>query len=175
MTWMLWRNRLVGLAMSLFVGWHAVSILVAPAPHGSRVIEWLHGLYRPYLTLFRLESSWGFFPNIPRVPHFRYVLEDAEGVQHTFVPINEIKWYVPWGNWVERTYWAILMSPTPERVGNYYVPILCRRHADLKPVWLTYYVVYGSEFSPSDVLAGRQPFDPEFVTVDALMYAECPK
>jgi len=86
-----WRDRLTFLAMSLFVAWHATAILVTPAPSGSPAVEGLKALFRPYTTFFRLESSWSFFANVFRHTQFRYVIEDADGKQHTFIPMDEFK------------------------------------------------------------------------------------
>lgn len=175
MTWTLWRNRFVCLTMSAFVAWHTVSILVAPIPYGSDALLWVHGVFRPYMTLFRLESSWGFFTQVPKLPMFRYIVESEDGQQHTITPIREFKWYNPRTNWIERTFMAMSLDPEPLRIGSYYLPILCKRHADLKPVSITFTTVTGNDFTRDDFLAGYRPDDPDFTTVEQLMYAECPK
>jgi hypothetical protein len=175
MTWNLWRPRLVCLAMSSFVAWHMVSILIAPIPYGSDALLAVHSLFRPYMTLFRLESSWGFFTQVPKLPMFRYIVESADGKEHTFTPIKDFKWYYPRTNWVERTFMAISVDPEPLRIGSYYLPILCKHHANLKPVSITFTAVTGSEFTRDDFLAGHRPDDPGFTTVQQLMYGECPK
>lgn len=172
-----WWDRLRYLAMSLFVGWHAMAILIAPAPYGSPLVEGLHAVVRPYLTLFRLESPWSFFTNVAatKLPQFRYVIEDADGKEHTFAPVAEFNWYHPRYNWFERIYWTIMDSPDPERIGRYFVPSLCRQHAALKPVAITFLSVLPGDFWQDDQLAGHQPLDPERVTTYTLMRAACPK
>jgi hypothetical protein len=176
MIWKPWRDRLLYLAMSLFVGWHAIAILVAPAPYGSPVIERLHALFRPYLTLFRLESPWSFFTNVAgvKLPQFRYIIVGADGREHTFAPVAEFNWYHPRYNWIERIYWAITDNPVPERIGSYFVPSLCRRHAALKPVAITFLTVMPGDFWPDDQLSGRRPLDPDNVWTHTLMDAACP-
>jgi hypothetical protein len=173
--WKLWRHRLTIVAMSLFVTWHAIAIVIGPAPDGSAApVAALHTFFRPYLTLFRLESPWTFFTNIIRLPQFRYVITDADGNQHTFRPVDDLKWYHPRSNWFERTYWAILDSTSPTDIGDYIVPTLCRRHADLKPVAITYLLAQPVEFWPEESIAGGNPFDDQHVTVEELLRADCP-
>ena len=53
------RERLIYIAMSVFVGWHTVAILVAPMPRNSEMVQSLRRLFEPYLTLFRLDHEWG--------------------------------------------------------------------------------------------------------------------
>ena len=168
-----WRDRLTFLAMSLFVAWHATAILVTPAPSGSPAVEGLKALFRPYTTFFRLESSWSFFANVFRHTQFRYVVEDADGKQHTFIPIDEFKWYHPRFNWFDGLYWAILDSPTT--IGRYFVAPLCRQHAALRPVAITFLGVKGGEFRPEDLLAGHHPLDLPYATADPVLYDDCPK
>jgi hypothetical protein len=49
-----WRERLGYAAMSVFVGWHTLAMVVAPAPEESALVKSLHGLLQPYLALFNL-------------------------------------------------------------------------------------------------------------------------
>ena len=49
-----WRDRLIYLAMSAFVAWHTLAMVIAPAPDNSVIVQSLRGLFQPYLTL----SSW---------------------------------------------------------------------------------------------------------------------
>jgi hypothetical protein len=167
---------LLYLAMSLFVGWHTLAMIIAPAPYGSPIIEGLHAMVRPYLTLFRLESPWTFFTNVAAVklPQFRYVVTDAEGNDHTFIPVPEFRWYHPRYNWFERIYWSLMDQPEPEKIGNYLYPLLCRQHAALRPVEITFLSVRPGDFWPDDELAGYHPLDPEYSTTYTLMSAACP-
>ena len=171
-----WRDRLTYLAMSLFICWHATAIVIGPAPVGSPPVETLRSIFRPYLTLFRLESPWSFFTNVTiRLPQFRYVVKDADGKEHIFVPIDEFSWYHPRYNWFERIYWSILDSTKPQSFGNRLAASLCRQHAELKPVSITFLAATGEQYWPEDVLRGHQHLDPEFVTVETLMSADCAK
>jgi hypothetical protein len=170
-----WRDRLVYLAMSLFVGWHLIAMLLAPAPSGSPMVEALNPLFRPYLTLFRLESSWSFFANVIRLNQFRYVIEDADGNKHTFTPMSEFRWYHPRYNWFDGMYWAI--TDRPAVVGPYFVAPLCRQHAALKPVSITFLVVTGGgeEFRPEHLLDGYSPLELPYATIDPVLFDDCPK
>jgi hypothetical protein len=168
-----WRDRLFYLAMSLFVSWHATAIVLAPAPDSSPPVASLRALFGPYFALFRLENTWGFFENINRSAQFRYVIKDADGKEHIFVPVDEFNWYHPRYNWFERTYWAIMEHP--ELHGDYFTAFFCRQHAALKPVAVTLLLVLEQEFRPEDQLRGHKPLDPEFITVDTLVHNACPQ
>src|SRR5215472_18059786 len=56
-----WRDRLIYLAMSGFVAWHTLAMVLAPAPDNSVIAQSLRGLMQPYLTLFSLDNLWDFF------------------------------------------------------------------------------------------------------------------
>ena len=168
-----WRDRLIYLAMSLFIAWNVMSMIIAPAPENSPTVQSLRPLFRPYWALFRLESPWSFFEAVARVPQFRYVIEGADGKEHTFVPVEEFSWYHPRYNWFERIYWAIMDSP--DTFGDHFVASLCRQHAALKPVRIAFQAVTGGEYRPEDELRGHRPMDAEFVTVDTFVYADCPQ
>jgi len=167
---------LVYLAMSLFVGWHSLAMIIAPAPYGSPIIEGLHAMVRPYLSLFRLESAWTFFTNVAAVklPQFRYVVTDAEGNEHTFIPVLDFKWYHPRYNWFERIYWSLMDQTDPEKFGNHLAPKLCHQHAAIRPVEITFQSVRPGDFWPDDQLAGYHPLDPEYSTTYTLMSVACP-
>lgn len=91
-----WRERLTYTAMSLFVAWHTLAMLVAPAPESSEIVQKLRPLLQPYLTLFFLDNNWGFYaPGIGPGREFRYVVKDGTGHSHTFVPAAERNWFFP--------------------------------------------------------------------------------
>jgi len=167
------RGRLIYLAMSLFVGWHTMAMILAPAPDDSPTIESLRFLFQPYLSFFKLQNTWGFFDNIPRSHQFRYVIKDAGGKQHTFVPIEDFKWFHPRYNWFNITYWAVMESP--ELYGKYFALSSCREHAALKPASVELLLIQEEDFRPADMLQGHRPLDPEFTTVNTLMRVDCPK
>src|SRR5439155_16029727 len=53
-----WRQRLTYLAMSLFVAWHTLAIIIAPTPTGSGLVQSLRSLVQPYISFFRLDNQW---------------------------------------------------------------------------------------------------------------------
>ena len=85
-----WRDRLTFMAMSLVVGWHTLAMMIAPAPENSVLVRSLRRLFDPYLSLLRLDNPWNFFAPIGKNAQFRYVIEDAAGNEHTFVPTEEL-------------------------------------------------------------------------------------
>ena len=167
------RGRLIYLAMSLFVGWHTMAMILAPAPDDNSTIESLRFPFQPYLSFFKLQNTWAFFDDISRSHQLRYVINDAAGKQHTFVPIDDFEWFHPRYNWFKITYWAVMESP--ELYGEYFAASSCRRHAALKPASVDLLLIQEEDFRPEDLLRGHRPLDPQFTTVNTLMRVDCPK
>jgi hypothetical protein len=61
-----------------------------------------------------------------------------------------------------------------DTLGEFTVAELCREHAALHPVAITLQAVDGKEFTPEARRAGKNPLDPEFVTVETLKTIRCP-
>ena len=169
-----WRERLTYLAMSLVVGWHSFAIIVAPAPDGSTIVQTLRFLVQPYLSLFRLDNRWNFFVPVVKYLQFRYVVEDAAGKRHVFIPVEEASGSIPrYVMWREFKYLYEGVMEAPEIRGDAITALLCRRHASLNPVSISLLQVQELEFSPEDYLQGRRPLDPEFITVNTLTNIKC--
>ena len=60
MVWEELRERLVFMAMSAFVVWHTMAMMIAPASDNSVLVQSLRRVFDPYLSLFRLEQQMGF-------------------------------------------------------------------------------------------------------------------
>ena len=166
-------ERLTYLAMSAFVAWHTLAIVVPPGPENSVVVQSLRGLLHPYITLFRLDHKWNFYaPNIGRGHQFRYVVEDAAGTRHAFVPTEELSWHHPNYWWFRAWYDAIIASPDDH--GEAVAVTLCRRHASLKPTTIDLVKLDELEFSRADHLRGGHPLDSEFVVVSTFRQVKCP-
>src|ERR1700686_2676417 len=157
-----WRERAIYLVMSLFVTWHTIAMLVGPAPD-SEISRSLGPLFEPYLTLFRLESSWAFFaPSIGKHSQFRYVVTDADGKEHGFVPINELSQLLPTYRWFNDIYLTVFLE-NPDLFGDAPIALLCRQHDSLHPVSVTISEVQEEhDFWPEDQLSGKHPLDPVF-------------
>jgi hypothetical protein len=167
-----WRERLTYLAMSAFIGWHTLAVVVAPAPD-SRVTQSLRVLLQPYLTLFWLDNSWDFFaPYIGKGYKIRYVIEDSAGKSHAFVPIDEISWHHPM--YRRMTYWFNAIIDDPDTYADRAAALFCQKHASLRPVSISLIQVQELEFTPEDHLSGKHPLDPEFVTETILKHDACP-
>jgi hypothetical protein len=127
------------------------------------------------VSLFRLETPWGFFAPVGKHAQFRYVVEDAAGNTHTFVPSEEasrsIARYV-W--WREFKYLNDGIMANPEFRGDPAVALLCERHASLRPLAVTLLEVTEQNYGPQDELLGKRPLDPEFVAVIPLRRVACP-
>jgi hypothetical protein len=166
-----WRGRLLYAAMSLFLGWHVVAVIIAPLQDSNAVVDPLRSIYRPYLNFFGLNTTWDFFSPIGKGHQFRYVVEDQAGNKHEFVPIRDFFWYLPAQRWFEKVFQGLMTYPEfyAEYFGNHY----CRKHAPLKPVTVTLLEIQEEDFFPEDQLAGKHPLSPEFVAVNTLRRVEC--
>jgi hypothetical protein len=166
------RGRLIYTAMSLLLVWHSVAIVVAATPE-SVITETVTSLFQPYLSLFRLQNEWSFYaPDVRVEPEFRYVVEDASGQQHTFVPADKLSRYLPIDIWVKD--WYIHVMDNPETYSKFVAIYLCREHASLRPVSITLLEFDQRDFLPQDQLSGKHPFDPEFLDEKTLATVQCP-
>jgi hypothetical protein len=166
------RQRLLYVAMSVLLVWHTIAMVIATAPE-SRVTDAARALFQPYLTLFRLDNNWGFFaPNVPRGWQFRYMIEDANGTQHSFIPENDLNHFHPNSIWFKDHYREVMRYP--DTFGDAMAHTLCRAHAALKPVSVSLIEVDQRDFSPDDRLDGKDPFDEEFIEATTLRTVKCP-
>jgi hypothetical protein len=167
-----WRERLIYTAMSVFVAWHTLAIVVAPAPDSSVVVQWLRQVLHPYLTLLRLDNQWNFYaPNPGRGHQLRYVVEDATGTRHTFIPTDGSNWFHPSEWWFRSLYdW---IAGSPDIYGDAAAALLCRKHAALHPTAIVLMDLEQKDFSPADHLSGKHPLDSQFVTVNDLRRVTC--
>jgi hypothetical protein len=171
MIWSSWRQPLTYLVMSAFVAWHTMAMVIAPAPDSS-LVRTLRPVFQPYLTFFRLDNPWNFFAPPFSGAQLRYTIEDAAGVSHAFTPSEQLNWFHPdsilFWDWHHR----IIDNPDlyADRAGAW----LCREHASLHPVSITFFGYEQNDFTPADQLSGKHPLDPEFVTVKAVKTVQCP-
>jgi len=167
-----WRERLAYTAMSVVVAWHTLAIVVAPAPEDSAAVTSVRRLLDPYLTLFYLDDKWDFFaPAVDRGTQFRYIIEDASGDRHAFVPQQEINWFHPIYRRIG--YWYDALVESPDTFSDFIVAALCRKHAALHPVSITLIGIQEQDFSPADQLNGKHPLDPDIAAVSTLKVAPC--
>jgi hypothetical protein len=146
---------------------------VVTAAPDSTITRTARTLFSPYLALFNLEVHWDFFaPAVGTTFQFRYVVEDAAGRQHLFTPSDKLSRFSPSWIWLMDRYRDVMQSV--DTFGEYTVAELCREHAALHPVAVTLLAVDGKEFGPADRRAGKNPLDPEFVTVETLKTIRCP-
>jgi hypothetical protein len=166
-----WRERLSYTAMSVFLGWHTLAMVIAPAPQASETVQALRLLLDPYLTLFELDHTWQFFsPDVARGDQLRYVIKDASGQSHTFVPSAKWRWFHP-----GILGWDESILDDPNVYGHSLAAFFCREHASLGPVSISLLKVEEKDFTPADHLNGKHPLDPEFITVRTLKRFKCPR
>ena len=174
-----WRERVAYAAMSLFVAWHTVAMVVAPAPGASDLIKGLRIVLDPYLHVFRLDNDWNFFaPDVdeggrdPLGVILSYVIKDDAGNLHRFDAEAGLNRFRPSSIWFHAWYLALLKSP--DDFGEEFAALFCREHADLHPVTITLFEIDQQNYGPLDRLRGKQPLDPEFVKVTTVKSFECP-
>ena len=168
-----WRERLAYTAMSAFVVWHTLAMVIAPAPTQSVSARTLRGIVQPYLSLLRLDNLWDFFaPNVTRLSDLHYVIEDGTGKTHPFAPGADLRWFYPTSIWFKAWYYAVMENP--ELYADSAAAIFCREHVALQPGWITLLEYQEGEFKPKDQQAGRHPMDEQFVTVKAIKRVQCP-
>jgi hypothetical protein len=172
MMWQPWRERLTYCAMSAFVTWHTVAMVMAPAPESTALSQALRVWYQPYLTLFRLDSLWEFFaPNVGRSLQLRYNIEVAAGESRSFVATEGLSWFHPSYFWIHS--WSDAVTTNFDLYGASAAASLCRKHAALHPIAITLLAYGETNFTPRDYLNGRRPTDPEFFDVKPLQRFKC--
>jgi hypothetical protein len=168
-----WRERLTYIAMSVFVAWHTLAMVIAPAPD-SDVTKSLQIVLQPYLTLLRLDSQWQFFaPTVSEGSRFRYDIQDRTGKIHTFMPAEELSWFHPNFIWFRSWYYRIMDDP--DNFGDYAAAQFCRKHASLQPLAITFYEIQEEKFTRDDFLSGKNRMDPGFFTIKMLRGIRCPE
>jgi hypothetical protein len=166
------RPFLAYAAMSLLVVWHTLAMIIAVSPD-SVLTQAVRPLFDPYLTLFNLDNYWGFFaPHVGMGYQFRYVVEDAAGQQHVFIPTDKLSRFNPNSIWLRDRYRDVIDSA--EMYGDVTVAELCREHTALRPVAITLLEAEEKEFGPMDRRLGKDPLDPEFITVHTFRTIRCP-
>jgi hypothetical protein len=166
------RERLVYVAMSALVTWHTLAMVLAPAP-GSDVTNLARIALQPYLTVFRLDNQWDFFaPTVGEGSRLRYDIQDKTGKVHVFLPADELHWYHPNFLWFRSWYYRIIDDP--ENYADSAAVVLCRKHAALQPLAITFYEILEERFTREDYLAGKQRMDAGFFTVQMLKGVRCP-
>ncbi len=169
-----WRERLTYAAMSVFVAWHSIALIVAPAP-ASSATQGLRVALQPYLSLLRLDNPWNFFAPYFGSMHtsqFRYVIEDKTGKELTFMPEAEFGRFDPGYFWFRGWYNAIIDNP--EDYAGIAAALYCHKHASLNPASITLLEIQENDFTHTDLLVGKQRWDPEFVTGKTIKHVTCP-
>jgi hypothetical protein len=169
----MWRERVMYAAMSLFVAWHTVAMVVAPAPAFTDLVHGLRIVFEPYLDLFALDNDWNFFaPEVGMDSFLRYVIKDGAGVEHSFDSDADFNWLRPSSIWFRAWYLAVINDP--EDFGEEFAALFCHQHAKLHPIAIKLLEVEEQDYGPQDRLHGKQRFDPEFIKVTELKSFKCP-
>ena len=168
-----WRGRIVYTLMSVFVAWHALCLIVGPAPQSSLIADKLRPLVGTYLALFSLDVKWGFFAPIGGASEFRYEVIDSAGKTHTFRPTSGYAWYHPSKLSVDDRFRAVI--ETPDIYGDHLIASYCRKHSALAPVEIRLLeVAQNTDLLAYDHVNGKHPLDPELSTTETLWTRTCP-
>lgn len=166
------RERLAYTAMSAFVAWHTLAMVLAPAPD-SDVTTLARLALQPYLTFLRLDNQWDFFaPTVGEGTRLRYDIQDRTGKVHVFLPADELHWYHPDFLWFRSWYYRIIDEP--DIYADNAAAVLCRKHAALQPLAITFYEIQEERFTREDYLSGKKRMDPGFFSVRMLRGIRCP-
>lgn len=168
-----WRAHLTYFAMSVFLAWHAIAMLLAPVPNNNVTVAAFRYLFQPYLAFIGLDNNWDFFSPIGIGHQFRYVITDAAGKEHTFAPIEQFAWFQPTHRWHEKIYDQIMYEP--EVYGEYFALAFCRKHAALKPVSIRLLARQEAAFFPADYLSGQDRWGDEFIIMHIRKERACPR
>jgi hypothetical protein len=169
------RKRLTYTAMSLFLAWHTLALVVAPAPISSLMANRLRVALQPYLSLLRLDNPWNFFaPSSGRLntSQFRYLIEDKTGQKRIFMPEAEFSGFGAGYFWFRGWYNEIIDHP--DDYADIAAALYCRKHATLYPVSVTLLELQEKDFMQTDFLAGKDRWSPEFVTEKIIRRVPCP-
>lgn len=166
------RERLAYVAASALVTWHTLAMVMAPVPD-SDVTKLARVALQPYLTFFRLDNQWDFFaPTVGEGSRLRYDIQDRTGKIHAFLPADELRWYHPNFLWFRSWYYRIIDDP--DNYADNAAAVLCRKHAALQPLAITFYDIQEERFTREDYLSGKKRMDPGFFTVHMLRGVRCP-
>jgi hypothetical protein len=103
---------------------------------------------------------------------FRYLVEDASGQKHLFIPTDSLNRLGPSSIWFADHYREVMDSV--DVYGDATAAELCREHAALRPVAITLLEVDAKPFLYQDRRLGKNPLDPDRITVDTLKTIPCP-
>ena len=172
MIWQQLRRRAAYLAMSAFVAWHTLAMVIAPAPE-SEVASLARVALQPYLTVLRLDNQWDFFaPTVGEGSRLRYDIQDKSGKLHAFLPADELRWYHPGFLWFRSWFYRIIDDP--DHFADNAAAVFCRKHAALQPLAITFYEIQEERYTREDYLAGKQRMDPGFFSIHMIRGMRCP-
>jgi hypothetical protein len=166
------RERLLYLVMSVFVVWHTLAMVIAPAPE-SEVTRLARLALQPYLTFFRIDNQWDFFaPSVGEGSRLRYDIQDKTGKLHVFLPADELRWYHPSFLWFRSWFYRVIDDP--DNFADGAAAFFCRKHAALQPLAITFYEIQEERYTREDYLAGKKRMDQGFFSIQMVRGMRCP-
>lgn len=127
-------SRLGRIALSLFVVFHLLAIVLIPATENI-LSQSLSGTLRPYAGLFGLDTGWKFFaPNPVIYRELVVTVENQDGSTTNLQWPPSIKDFTVTELFNRRNYHSLLTTITEDRLESFFVPWLCRSHANAERV-----------------------------------------
>lgn len=144
-------------AGSLTLSLWAMGMLVAAGP-GSDTMAAIYPVFEGPLSFLDINNDWGFFaPNPNTGSVLRYEVSEPDGTEHTFALTEALQGWMPAYFRYTTLYTAIGESHDTYAEGA--ARLLCRRHADLQPVDITFVVWHQVEIGHEAYLAGHGIMD----------------
>lgn len=122
-----WTRRLI----SAFLLFHLTGVLLAPNP-GSYLSQSLAFIYRPYMNIFGLAHTWGFFAPEPISPpmYIDHILEQKNGISVNGRFPDEVDPFFFRDRQNRRMSLSKFILSTDDNIRNMYVRYLCEKNPD---------------------------------------------
>jgi hypothetical protein len=167
------RSRVAYFLFSLLLAWHALALLVGPAP-GSHTMGKIYPVFEPYLRFFHLENYWAFFAPDPASGNLlRYLVVDGEGKEHVF-KLTETHHRHEAAYFRHTTFYTAISEQKDLNYTTSFAHWLCRRHAPITPRHVQFFTGQQQRLPRAEYLKGKRPLDEEYTSVRYEAAIPCP-
>ena len=162
------KSRKIGLAIfSVFIIWHAVGITIVGPFSESNFRNGLMSLYKDYLGILHLDTSWPFYaPNPGRGSVLRYETTSASGEKKYF-HLTQARGKYEHAYFRYSNFYNYLFShPKYAEKRGYDKSVarfLCARHKGKNVISIRFILLRQQEFTYEDYKKGKRPLDKEFL------------
>jgi hypothetical protein len=169
------RQKLLYFFASVFLIWHSFALVIGPAPQ-SYMRDGLYNIFKPYLSLFRLNNAWAFYapePDLGGVLNYKVINKDGDAHEFDIYAEQLDKWsasYFRYNAFFNNIAWD---SEEYRRYRESYTQYLCRRHSELSPQSIVLVRITQTPLSYKDYVNGARPLDPDFALAQPDEPARC--